>query len=208
MECRELGQENDCTGVQKKRLLSKHFRGRTPEQCVHHSSSPVSGMICAVSLGRNCTSSPRRRLISVLQLGRKMSPQLAAVERTMGIPGLPHLTAVLRVPQASHLQKPRRQKVRCKLMVLSGGSLGLCPLCLGQAGSGPLPSVRDLIPPFTWISGIMGKAVQILGLALYEWSSHSSEMSWDWEKRDGAALMMLFRLVFTAAICAGHSPLV
>lgn len=41
-----------------------------------------------------------------------MSPQLAAVERMMGIPGLPHLTAVLRVPQASHLQKPRRQKVR------------------------------------------------------------------------------------------------
>nr|XP_054502964.1 DNA ligase 3 isoform X4 [Agelaius phoeniceus] len=79
-------------------------------------AAPASGMTRTgrqpptCSSSRSCTSSPRRRLISVLQLGRKMSPQLAAVERMMGIPGLPHLTAVLRVPQASHLQKPRRQK--------------------------------------------------------------------------------------------------
>lgn len=93
-------------------------------------------------------------------------------------------------------------------MVLSGGSLGLCPLCLGQAGSGSLPSVRDLIPPFLWISGIMGKTVQILGLAPYEWSSHSCEMSWDWEKRDGNSSDDAVQVAVHAPICAGHSPLV
>lgn len=34
----------------------------------------------------------------------------------------------------------KAQKAEGKMVVLSGRSLGLCPLCLGQAGSGSLPS--------------------------------------------------------------------
>lgn len=85
---------------------------------------------------RSCTSSPKRRLISMLLLGRKTSPQLAAAERMMEIPGLPHLTALLKLPRASHLQKPRSQKVRgC----FSGTGASQC---LGQDGFGSLSSVR------------------------------------------------------------------
>lgn len=83
----------------KRKLLWKHFRGWRSRADSASQLVSVPDMINALfPLGRSCTSSPRRRLISVLQLGRKMSPQLAAVERMMGIPGLPHLTAVLRVP--------------------------------------------------------------------------------------------------------------
>lgn len=148
-------------------------------------------------LGRSCTSSPRRRLISLWRLGRKMSPQPAAVERMTGIPGLPRLTAVLRVPQASPLQKPRRQKVR---WCFQERSPGLCPL-------GPCLLSGLMIPPFTWISGIMGKAVQILGLAQFELSSTALRCPGLGKRWMGTALMMLFRLVFAAPTPAGHSPL-
>lgn len=46
----------------------------------------------------------------------------------------------------------------------------------------------------------MGKAVQTLGLAQYELSSHSSEMSWDWEKWMETALMVLFRLALLPSL--------
>lgn len=76
---------------------------------------------------RSCTNSPKKRLISVLLLGRKMSPRLAAVERTREIPGLPHHTALLKLPRASHLQKPRSQKVR---WCFAGRGASGCVLCV------------------------------------------------------------------------------
>lgn len=68
-------------------------------------------MLCFCS-DRSCTNSPKKRLSSVLLLGRKRSPQLAAVERMREIPGLPHHTRLLKLPLTSPLRKPRNQKVR------------------------------------------------------------------------------------------------
>lgn len=94
----------------------------------------------------------------------------------------------------------KAQKAEGK-MVLSGEEPG-------AVSSGSLPSVRGLmIPPFTWISGIMGKAVQILGLAQYELSSTALRCPGLGKRWMGTALMMLFRLVFAAPTPAGHSPL-
>lgn len=51
----------------------------------------------------------------------------------------------------------------------------------------------------------MGKAVQILGLAQYELSSHSSEMSWDCEKRDRNSSDDAVQVGVPCPISAGHS---
>lgn len=116
-ELEQSWQENGYKEVQKERKCiwaNTLGGGRTNKRShVHYGSCLVSEVSLWLKAtlcfwwDRSCTNSPKRRLISVLLLGRKTSPQLAAVGRMREIPGLPHHTALLKLPQGSHLQKPR-----------------------------------------------------------------------------------------------------
>ena len=158
-------------GAGRESMWANTSRGRNQQgESMHYGSclmSEASLWLTAVLFSwwdRSCTKSPKRRLISMLLLGRRMSPRLAAVERMREIPGLPHHTALLKLPQASHLLKPRSQKVRwCSPGRASGcvccvqGRLVL-ELCLPQ-----MP--RDPVAAFMCMSGLTAKAVQTLALA-------------------------------------------
>lgn len=117
-------------GRKNVRANTKWGGDRKCEEHMHYCSCLLSevslwlkGMLCFCS-DRSCTNSPKKRLSSALLLGRRRSPQLAAVERMREIPGLPHHTRLLKLP-LSPLQKPRNQKVR---PLLTEGNLRMCSL--------------------------------------------------------------------------------
>lgn len=146
----------------KKRLLSKHFREENTR------AVRASQLVSRVRRDQGCFSGQE-----LYQLSKEKADFSVTAgeedESTAGSSGENDGNSRSSTPHSSIKSPPSKspakaQKEEGKMMVLSGRS----PLCLGQAGSGSLPSVRDLmVPPFTWISGLMVKAVQILGLALY-----------------------------------------
>lgn len=154
----------------KRKLLSKHFMGKKSRAVSASQLVSVPDMISAVSSGQELYQLSKEKADFSVTAGEED-------ESTAGSSGENDGNSRSSTPHSSIKSPPSKspakaQKAEGKRMVLSGRSL-----CLGQAGSG------SLIPPFTWIWGIMGKAVQILDLAQYELCS--CEMSWDWEKMDG-----------------------